>query len=145
MGIQNPKFYGIKRENRQNPSQIQEALLRPVISSYCGRFVFMGLNRNPHRRFINYSMEFQGGTSTNVTFNENMSQERIESEVVPLVEDITSDADVQKVTGTNEVIIKTRTLNVEERQAFEKVMQENFGVEEGKITAESISALSARR
>ena len=70
-----------------------------------------------------------------------MSQERIESEVVPLVEEITKDADVQtqRVTGTNEVIIKTRTLNVEERQAFEKAMQENFGVEEGKIAAESIS------
>ena len=103
--------------------------------------MFMGMNRSSTGQILNYSMEFKGGTSTNVTFNEEMSQERIESEVVPLVEEITKDADVQtqRVTGTNEVIIKTRTLNVEERQAFEKAMQENFGVEEGKIAAESIS------
>lgn len=142
MGIQNPKFYGIKREKPAKPFLKYRKLCFALSSAVIvAGFVFMGLNKSATGDLFNYSMEFQGGTSTNVTFNENMSQERIESEVVPLVEDITGDADVQtqKVTGTNEVIIKTRTLNMEEREEFEKVMQDNFGVEEGKITAESIS------
>lgn len=51
------------------------------------------------------------------------------------------DADVQtqKVAGTNEVIIKTKTLDVEQRQQLEEAMAENFGVDADKITAESIS------
>ena len=63
-----------------------------------------------------------------------------------MVSKITGDADVQtqKVAGTNEVIIKTKTLNVDQRQALEDAMVENFGVEAEKITAESISgAVSA--
>ena len=37
-------------------------------------------------------MEFRGGTSTNVTFNEDMSLEDISSQVVPVVEKITGEA-----------------------------------------------------
>lgn len=142
LGIENPKFYGIKKETAPKPF-LKYRKLCFVLSAaaVASGFVFMGMNRSSTGQILNYSMEFKGGTSTNVTFNEEMSQERIEAEVVPLVEEITKDADVQtqRVTGTNEVIIKTRTLDVEERQAFEKAMQENFGVEEGKIAAESIS------
>ena len=142
LGIENPKFYGIKKETASKPFlKYRKFCFVLSAAAVAAGFVFMGMNRSSTGQILNYSMEFKGGTSTNVTFNEEMSQERIESEVVPLVEEITKDADVQtqRVTGTNEVIIKTRTLNVEERQAFEKAMQENFGVEEGKIAAESIS------
>ena len=142
LGIENPKFYGIKKETAPKPFlKYRKFCFVLSAAAVAAGFVFMGMNRSSTGQILNYSMEFKGGTSTNVTFNEEMSQERIESEVVPLVEEITKDADVQtqRVTGTNEVIIKTRTLNVEERQAFEKAMQENFGVEEGKIAAESIS------
>ncbi|OUP85605.1 UNVERIFIED_ORG: protein translocase subunit SecDF [Lacrimispora saccharolytica] len=142
MGIQNPKFYGTKKEKPAKPflkyRKICFALSLAVIAA---GFVFMGINKSSTGDILNYSMEFKGGTSTNVTFNEEMSQERIESEVVPLVEEITGDADVQtqRVSGSNEVIIKTRTLNMEEREAFEKAMEDSFGVEKEKITAESIS------
>ena len=142
LGIENAKFYGIKKETAPKPFlKYRKFCFVLSAAAVAAGFVFMGMNRSSTGQILNYSMEFKGGTSTNVTFNEEMSQERIESEVVPLVEEITKDADVQtqRVTGTNEVIIKTRTLNVEERQAFEKAMQENFGVEEGKIAAESIS------
>ena len=106
----------------------------------------MGLNRTQTGKALNYGMDFTGGTSTNVTFNEDLSLEDISSKVVPVVSKITGDADVQtqKVAGTNEVIIKTKTLNVDQRQALEDAMVENFGVEAEKITAESISgAVSA--
>ena len=142
LGIENAKFYGIKKETAPKPFlKYRKFCFVLSAAAVAAGFVFMGMNRSSTGQILNYSMEFKGGTSTTVTFNAEMSQERIESEVVPLVEEITKDADVQtqRVTGTNEVIIKTRTLNVEERQAFEKAMQENFGVEEGKIAAESIS------
>lgn len=141
LGLDKPKFYGSTKEvkviNFVGKKNI--CFIISIVMILAG-FVAMGINA-AGGSMLNYSMEFKGGTSTNVTFNEDLSMERVHSEVVPLVEKITGDADVQtqKVAGSNEVIIKTRTLNVEERQALNDSMVENFGVEEEKITAESIS------
>ena len=46
----------------------------------------------------------------------------------------------QKVAGTNQVIIKTVTLDLDKREALNKAMVDNFGVDESKITAENISS-----
>jgi SecD/SecF fusion protein len=56
--------------------------------------------------------------------------------------EVTGDAAVsmQKVVNSSQVIIKTRTLNVEERQQLSDKLAENFGVARDQITAESISA-----
>ncbi len=101
----------------------------------------MGLNMANTGDMFNYSLDFKGGTSTNVTFNEDMTLDQISAEVVPVVESVTGDADVQtqKVAGTNEVIIKTRTLSADEREALDQALIDTFGVEQEQITAESIS------
>ena len=147
LGFQDQKFYGIKKEKKalnflgkRNICFIISAVM--ILAGVAG----MVMNKSSIGNAFNYSLDFQGGTSTSVTFNEDMSLERISSEVVPVVESITNSADTQtqKVAGTNEVIIKTRTLSVEERQALDEALVENFGVDESKITAESISgAVSA--
>lgn len=143
IGFQDVKFYGVKKErasvNFLGKRKIWFALSAVFILA---GFAFMAANNASTGYVLNYSLDFMGGTSTNVTFNEDMTLEQISSQVVPVVETVTGDAGIQtqKVAGTNEVIIKTRTLNVEERQALNDALTENFGVEEDKITAESISA-----
>ncbi len=69
----------------------------------------MGYHAAKGQGAFKYSLEFMGGTSTNVTFNEDYSIKEIDSKVVPVVEKITKDANVQtqKVDGSNAVIIKT--------------------------------------
>ena len=91
---------------------------------------------------LNYSLEFKGGTSTNVTFNEDMSIVDIDSKVKPVVQEVTGDADIQtqKVTGTNQVIIKTRTLDLDERKSLNDKLAENFDVDTTLISSENISA-----
>ena len=83
-----------------------------------------------------------GGTSNTVPFNEDMSLADIDAKVVPLIEEITGDGSVQtqKIDGTNEVIFKTRSLTVDEREAFKQTMVNHFAVEAEKITAETISS-----
>lgn len=60
----------------------------------------------------------------------------------PVVQGVTGDADIQtqKVSGTNQVIIKTRELSLDERQELNDALVENFKVDEALITAESISS-----
>ncbi|MDO5417201.1 MAG: protein translocase subunit SecD [Lachnospiraceae bacterium] len=143
MGFDNSKFYGIKKDRKPLNFLSKRALCFGLSAALIlSGFVFMGINKGSMGSILNYSLDFKGGTSTNVTFNEDMSLEEISSKVVPVVEGVTKDAgtQTQKVAGTNEVIIKTRTLTVDERQAMNDALVENFGVEEEKITAESISA-----
>ena len=103
---------------------------------------FMGVNASRGKGAFAYSLEFQGGTSTNVTFNKDYSIDEIDKEIVPILEEVTGDANVQtqKVAGTNHVIIKTVTLDLAKREALNKALVDNFGVDESKITAENISS-----
>lgn len=142
LGFEDPKYYGTKKDGKVIHFLSKKKLwFAGSLLVICVGLVWLGVNKSQTGSILNYSMEFKGGTSTNVTFNEDMTLEKISSEVVPVVEGITKDTDVQtqKVTGTNEVIIKTRTLTVEERETLNKAMVDNFGVESEKITAESIS------
>ena len=147
IGFEDKKYYGVKKD--REPRKVlkhRKIFLALSCAVIVAGFAAMGINASGGKDILNYSMEFKGGTSTNVTFNEDMTLEQISAEVVPVVEEVTGDADVQtqKVAGTNEVIIKTRALNVEEREQLNGSLAEKFGVDEEKITAESISgAVSA--
>lgn len=142
LGLQNPKLYGSKTTKKvYNVLKIRKAVFAISVLILLAGGAGMGINNSKTGHLFHYSMDFTGGTSTSVTFNEEMSLEDISSKVVPVVEKVTGDADVQtqKVAGTSEVIIKTKTLNVDQRQALEEELVNEFGVDGSKITAESIS------
>lgn len=143
VGIQSEKAYGIGKEKKTinflGKRKFFFGLSAAVIVI---GFVVMGVNQSQINMPLNYSLDFVGGTSTTMTLNEDMSLEEIDAQIVPMIEDITGDGNVQttKVAGSNQVIIKTRTLNLEEREKFADTMADNFGVDKASITAETISA-----
>ena len=142
LGLQSPKLYGSKTTKKvYNVLKIRKAVFAISVLILLAGGAGLGINNSKTGHLFHYSMDFTGGTSTSVTFNEEMSLEDISSKVVPVVEKVTGDADVQtqKVAGTSEVIIKTKTLNVDQRQALEEELVNEFGVDGSKITAESIS------
>ena len=96
----------------------------------------MGVNSSQGKGAFAYSLEFEGGTSTNVTFNEEFSIDDIDEKIVPVVEKITGDKNVQtqKVAGTNQVIIKTVTLSLDQREELNQAMVDEFKVDESLIT-----------
>ncbi|MDE6994915.1 MAG: protein translocase subunit SecD, partial [Lachnospiraceae bacterium] len=142
LGVQSEKAYGVGKEKKTiNFLSKRKAFFGLSIGVILIGFVVMGVNQSGIGMPLNYSLDFVGGTSTTMTLNEDMSIEEIDAQIVPLIEEITGDGNVQttKVAGSNQVIIKTRTLNVEERKEFADVMVNNFGVAEDSITAETIS------
>ncbi len=132
VGVSDPKLYGSKKDKKiiDFLSKKNIFIAASVIVIGIG-MVTMFMNDAATGKKFNYSIDFKGGTSTNVTFNEDMSLEDISSKVVPVVGQITKDADIQtqKVKDSNEVIIKTRTLNVEEREQLNQALASNFGNE----------------
>lgn len=142
-GIKNVKLYGMGKEKKTMNFLSKKAIFFTVsLAVIIAGFAVMGVNKSSTGSALNYSLEFVGGTSTNVTFNEDLDINSIDNNVVPLIEAITGDGNVQtqKVAGTNEVIFKTRTLTVEEREALKDSMVNNFAVDAEKITAETISS-----
>ena len=104
-------------------------------------FVTMGIYKSKTGDMLNYSLEFKGGTATTVTFHESMSLEEASATVVPVIEQVTGSAvQVQNVQESNEIIFKTNSLNVEQREALNAALIENFGVSEDMITSETISS-----
>ena len=90
---------------------------------------------------FNYGLDFKGGSSTNVEFNEDLSLSDIDSKVVPIFESTTNSADIQtqKVANSNAVIIKSRTLTLEEMKSIYQTLETEFNVPEERITTENIS------
>ena len=143
LGIQSEKAYGVAKERKTiNFLSKRYVFFGISIAAILAGFVAMGINKSSIGMTMNYSLDFVGGTSTTMRLNEDMSIEEIDAQIVPHIEKITGDGNVMstKVAGSNDIIIKTRTLNVQEREAFNEVMVNNFGVDESSITAETISA-----
>ena len=142
LGIRNEKFYGVGREHKVLNIVSRKGIFFGISAAVIlAGFVVMGVNRVNTGDALNYSLEFKGGTATTVVFQEAMSLEKANSEVVPKIEELTgSTVQIQTVQDSNEVIFKTNSLNMEQREALNQMFESDFGVAESQITSETISS-----
>ena len=144
VGLRSEKLYYRPKKEREPINFLAKKKIFFTISILliAAGLVTIGINAGRGKGAFAYSLEFQGGTSTNVTFDKDYSIDEIDKEIVPVVEKVTGDKNVQtqKVSGTNQVIIKTVTLDLDKREALNQAMVDQFGVDESKITAENISS-----
>ena len=152
MGMQDEKYFGRAKELKT----IRFVERRKVFFAIALVFILSGpaamlINSGAGNGVLNLSMDFKGGTSTDVTFNEDYDINQIDSDIKPVIQEVIGDAEIQaqKVAGGTEVIFKTRALDMEEREALESSLDENFGIadytnEEGEteknISFETISS-----
>ena len=143
LGCKDVKFFGVQKERKTiNFLGKRKVFFTASLAVIIIGFISMGIHRSQGGDILNYSLEFKGGTSTTVTMQDDMTIDEIDSQVKPVVEGVTGDGDVQiqKVTGTNEIVVKTRSLSVEERQSLNDALVDAFSVDESKITSENISS-----
>lgn len=141
LGLKDEKFFG-KGKVLKTLHLVERRIIFFGISVViiAAGFVSMGIHASDGSA-LNYSLDFVGGTSTTVPFEKDYTIEEIESEMVPLVEEVTGDSNVQttQVQGSNEIIFKTRTLSLDEREALNKIFIDNYNVTED-IPSETISS-----
>ncbi|MCI8530303.1 MAG: protein translocase subunit SecD [Lachnospiraceae bacterium] len=142
LGLKSEKLYGVGKEHKVLDFLSKKGICFGIsLALIAAGFIFMGVNKVSGGDALNYSLEFKGGTATTVTFGQAMTLEDANTQVAPLIEEITGSAvQIQTVQDSNEVIFKTNTLNVEQREALNKMFVDNFGVEEKMITSETISS-----
>lgn len=142
LGLKDPKWYGVGKEHKTVNFLGKKGIFFGLsLAVILAGFITMGVYKMNTGDALNYSLEFKGGTATTVTFDKSYTLEEINSEMVPLIESTTGSAvQIQTVQGSNEVIFKTGSLDVDQRQALNHMFVDNFGVDETLITSETISS-----
>ena len=143
LGFKKEKYYGREKERKvidfvgMRKATLAIAAVAILVGPVC-----MGIQQAAGNAPLNLSMDFVGGTSTSVTFPEELSIQEIDQEVKPIIENVTQDAEIQaqKVADSREVILKTRVLSLDEREEVAAALQEAYGMEEKEIAFETISS-----
>jgi len=143
LGCKNEKLYGKAKERKNINFMKHKAIyftvsLVVIAAGIIGMIAFSASGK----RALNFSLEFMGGTSTTVDMTKEYTVEELEASVVPEIEKITGDANVQAtmVDNSTSAIFKTRTLSLEEREEMATMLGETFGADTSTIENQSISS-----
>ena len=143
LGLRDEKFYGRAKERKTiNFLQKRYVFFGISLAIIVAGFIGMGVHKASGQNALNFGLDFMGGTSTTADFGKEYTIEDIEKDIIPAVKDVTGDSNIQanKVEGTTQITIKTRTLSKEERDDLNNKLAESFDVDESTITFQSISS-----
>ncbi len=142
LGFKKKKWYGVGRKRKSiDFLGKKKVFFISSVAVILAGFVVLGVNKVTTGDTLNYSLEFKGGTATTVTFAESMTLDEVNEKVLPYVEEIAGGAvQIQTVQDSSEIIFKSSSLNVEEREALNEMFMSRFGVKESMITSETISS-----
>lgn len=143
LGFKAEKFYGRAKERKSINFMAHKNVyfaisLAVIIAGVAGLVGFNAKTGKP----LNFGIEFAGGTSTTVTMDKEYTLEDVEKTVVPVVNSVVN-TPVQATTvdGTTQIVLKTRTLALAEREAINKALNEKFDVDvEKDIESQTISS-----
>ena len=144
IGLQSPALYGKAKKVKKFDFVAKRKIFYGISCAIIvAGIIVMAVNASAGKGAFNYSLDFVGGTSTTVTFDKEYTLAELESGVK---EDIKNAAGInevliQTVTGTNQVIFKTSTLTVDQREAVDQALEANYGVSPENIAAETISGV----
>lgn len=143
IGLKNEKFYG-KAKERKSIDFIGHRKAFFILSAVLilAGFVGMGVHGAKGDKALNYSLDFVGGTSTTADFGKDYTIDEIEQTIIPEFAAVVGDNNIQanRVEGTTQVTVKTRTLTQNERADVQDMLVDKFGVDESTITYQSISS-----
>jgi len=146
LGLKDKKLYGVDLGHKS----VQVIEKRKVFFAVSMVIILIGLvmmpvNQATRDSFLNFDIEFVGGTSTLVSLESGqgyLTPEALQEAVKDLVVEATGQTtpQFQNVTGKDQFIIKTPSLSSEERLALSEALIEKYNITTDDIESESISA-----
>lgn len=99
---------------------------------------FMIYNKSAQKGFFNYDVQFVGGTSIQADIGQNFENK----DILKIFQETTgvSNPQIQKIGTDNSVIIKTKSLNQEQKNKFINAICEKYKIDKNMISIEEISA-----
>lgn len=146
LGCNKESMYGVSKE-RKTVNFLSKRKLFISISALiiATGVVFVAVNGAKGNGVFNFDLEFSGGTSTSVLFNEEYTLDEIEKNVIPKIKEATGVSTVQQqaVKGSNTVIFKTKWLSDEQQKAFYKMLADEYNLDTTDANVVSSERISA--
>ena len=144
LGFQDEKYYGKAKEQKSFEFINRKGLFFSVslIAISIG-LIFMGIHQVKGNGILNFGLDFVGGTSTTVEFQEDYTIEEMEENIIPKIAELIGSNNIQanKTEMTTQVTIKTPALSLEQRDAVNEMLVKQFGANEHSIQCQNISSL----
>lgn len=147
LGVTSKKLYGTARHKKvyNYTKNFKYAITFSLIVIVTGiAFLFINKGISSRGNALNYSLEFSGGTTTTVTFNEPYTLEQAEDKIVPVIEDATGvehgSVQIQTVNNSNQIIFKTTSLNEDTRAKLADNLKADFNLKDEDIETQNISS-----
>lgn len=146
LGVDDVKYFGVEKarktihfvENRMKYFLISGALL--VACVVC---LIVNKAGRCDGNILNYGLDFSGGTTFDITFNENTKitdDLKKEVESIFMTESGSNDVVISEIAGANGLSVKTVELSEDQRNNITNTMVDKYGVDEKNIENQNISA-----
>lgn len=146
LGVDDVKYFGVEKP-RKNIRFVQNRVKFFVFSGILMLACVVTLAVNKSSRcegnILNYGLDFLGGTTYDITFNED---QKIDNDLKGKMEKLFSqvsgsnDVVISEVAGENALSVKTTELSQDQRAELNSTLQKEYGVEEKNIENQNISA-----
>ncbi len=120
--------------------KFRKTILIPAAVIVIG-IIFLVINLTGRGSIFNYSLDFVGGTSTEVVFEDGIPNDVL-SELEGLVKTtLGKNAEISTVSEKKSALIRTTTLSNEERTKLLEALQAKYNVDEKNVESETISSV----
>lgn len=142
LGLNKVGMYGVKKETRVYNYVGKRGIFFGISGlMIVATVVMLFVNSSQIGGMLNYGLDFVGGTSMNVTFNQETaitSELKLDVEK-QVAEVIGQTPEISEVQGENALLIKTTELDKDTRFAVLDVLDQSYGVSEDQIEIQNIS------
>ena len=145
MGCRDAKFYAkVKKSTKKVFDFVGKRLIWFIIAIVCivAGVVAAIAQAALGNGIMNFNIEFVGGYSTTVEFEEDYSMDEFNDEIKAAIAEVigTTDIEGQKSTGSTEFTIKTPELDLETWNEMKDLLVDTYGADEDSIAYEYISS-----
>lgn len=141
IGLDKPGMYGIKKDGKVRP-YVKNRWIFFTISGLMivATAVMLYVNKSSIGNILNYGLDFVGGTSMNVTFNQDIT-DTLKADVEKSVADIINTTpEISQVQDENALLIKTTELDKDTRFEVQNMLVSQYQADESSIEIQNISA-----
>lgn len=146
LGFSRESMYGMEKERKPVDFLSKRRLFVSISGLIIATgVVFLVVNGNKGNGIFNFDLEFSGGTTTTVAFNEEHTVEEIENVIIPQIKEATGVPTVQQqvVKGSNKIIFKTKWLSDEQQKKLNEMLSEKYKIDTTKADVVSSERISA--
>ena len=130
LGVQDEKFYGRAKEFKvfDYIKASKFCIIGSLIVILIG-FAFLPINKSKTGEILNYDLEFSGGTAVTLTLEDELTND-LDAQICQTVKDAVNVKTVQsqKVLNSNQLVVKTNELTVQERETLENALKEAYNI-----------------